>query len=618
MWYLVALGALVPVAGWTEWLGQWGGGQDRFSPRLCGQIERALQDSIIGQDDAIRELSDVICDHLSDPDPKRPLAISVHGPPGVGKSLTHLLLARALNDLYVEDTVAAPATCASSSLGLRSPELLQPTRCPGILCPNYQVFYGLDDIELTFEVDIATAETSHHHQGGDDVPPSPSSPSPGPASPRPPSALGLGVPLYSSATHSRVQRNLGALEKIEDHLRRYPLSLIVLEEYDKLDCRERATLRRLLDRGVGYAPSSSSSSSSSSRGQASLSQHHRSIIILESNVGFGLIDGIAAGLHGKWDTSSSGSTTGEQEGPSREAGGEKGDDTHHTNLQQFSITREAFQRELKEEVFEKWTSGARCREEDRQDILRALSLVKFYIPFLPLSRQDLGRVVRKELGTLRRQICGGTFRGVGGERDRPGARGGFWWWTGSRNSNPAHTWTMVGADWPPWLHMDLVWGDEVESFLTERVEYDAETGFAVEGAREVSTMITRHVTGKLRRLLRAQIDALAPPDVEPGSRRMTAIGKLTEHLSTSSNLGVRGLGRAVSSIAHLGRTTRALVMWVRQSLWGGTSANNTSSSSTESGAGVRPTMKMRTGRVELVVKNSKINVRLVMQDDATG
>lgn len=32
-----------------------------------------------------------------------------------------------------------------------------------------------------------------------------------------------------------------------DHLRRYPQSLLVIEEYDKLDCPTRAMLRQLIE-----------------------------------------------------------------------------------------------------------------------------------------------------------------------------------------------------------------------------------------------------------------------------------------------------------------------------------------------------------------------------------
>lgn len=67
---------------------------------------------------ALRQISDAICDHLAQPEPARPLVLSLHGPPGVGKSMFHLLAAHALYN--------------------RQPE--RPgLRCPGLDCAGYKV-----------------------------------------------------------------------------------------------------------------------------------------------------------------------------------------------------------------------------------------------------------------------------------------------------------------------------------------------------------------------------------------------------------------------------------------------------------------------------------------------
>ncbi|KDD74388.1 hypothetical protein H632_c1348p0 [Helicosporidium sp. ATCC 50920] len=66
---------------------------------------------------AVAMLTDAICDHVSAPSRDRPLVVSIHGPPGVGKSLTHRLVAQALyND--------AP------NIGMS---------CPGNDCPGYKL-----------------------------------------------------------------------------------------------------------------------------------------------------------------------------------------------------------------------------------------------------------------------------------------------------------------------------------------------------------------------------------------------------------------------------------------------------------------------------------------------
>lgn len=86
-------------------------------PGACERLEGYLLDNIVGQDLALRQLTDAVCDHLAQPFPVRPLIVSAHGPPGVGKTLTHRLLARALYNKK-----------PTSNL-----------ECPGRDCPPYKV-----------------------------------------------------------------------------------------------------------------------------------------------------------------------------------------------------------------------------------------------------------------------------------------------------------------------------------------------------------------------------------------------------------------------------------------------------------------------------------------------
>ena len=149
---------------------------------------------MVGQDLAIRQLVDAVCHHLDGgggspgggspggdrgggggsaarPGGGRPLVVSAHGPPGVGKTLTHQLLARAL---YSPDPRAAPD-------------------CPGHDCRGYAVFYGMDYLEGERAGRLEALRTS-----------------------------------------------------LLAHVRRSPDALIVVEEYDKLDCDARAFWRQLL------------------------------------------------------------------------------------------------------------------------------------------------------------------------------------------------------------------------------------------------------------------------------------------------------------------------------------------------------------------------------------
>ena len=81
------------------------------------RLEPFLDSQVVGQGLALKQLCDAVCDHVSNENPIKPLVISVHGPPGVGKSMVHQLAARALYN-----------TEPGGDL-----------QCPGIDCPGYKV-----------------------------------------------------------------------------------------------------------------------------------------------------------------------------------------------------------------------------------------------------------------------------------------------------------------------------------------------------------------------------------------------------------------------------------------------------------------------------------------------
>ncbi len=92
-------------------------GTSTFLPGACERLESYLHKQLVGQDIAVRQLVSAVCAHIDTPEPQKPLVISVHGPPGVGKTFTHLLMARALYN--------------------RDPEAV--TQCPGMGCTGYKV-----------------------------------------------------------------------------------------------------------------------------------------------------------------------------------------------------------------------------------------------------------------------------------------------------------------------------------------------------------------------------------------------------------------------------------------------------------------------------------------------
>ncbi|KAI3426218.1 hypothetical protein D9Q98_008594 [Chlorella vulgaris] len=105
-------------------------GNVNFAPGACERLEPYLSSKLVGQELALRQITDAICDHLAKDEPQRPLVLSLHGPPGVGKSMFHRLAAQALYNRRIHDAL----------------------RCPGLDCAGYKVLYGMD----------YTAQERHH------------------------------------------------------------------------------------------------------------------------------------------------------------------------------------------------------------------------------------------------------------------------------------------------------------------------------------------------------------------------------------------------------------------------------------------------------------------------
>jgi len=124
-------------------------GPTRFPPGACDRLEAHLATHLVGQGLAVRQLVDAVCDHVAavdardgrgrghghgagsdgapaDASPPKPLVLSAHGPPGVGKTLAHALAAAAL--------YAPPGTHPDDPAWA----------CPGRGCPGYRVFFGMD------------------------------------------------------------------------------------------------------------------------------------------------------------------------------------------------------------------------------------------------------------------------------------------------------------------------------------------------------------------------------------------------------------------------------------------------------------------------------------------
>ena len=78
-----------------------------FCPDACDGMRSYVPNELVGQGFALQQLTDAVCDHMAEDSPARPLVLSLHGPPGVGKTLFHRLLAQAVYNATDAATVRA-------------------------------------------------------------------------------------------------------------------------------------------------------------------------------------------------------------------------------------------------------------------------------------------------------------------------------------------------------------------------------------------------------------------------------------------------------------------------------------------------------------------------------
>ena len=325
MWWVsqwvVAAAAAATVSYWAKLRGP-----KQYVKGVEERVEGLLDARLLGQPLAVHQVSDAISEHLAQPWPKKPLVMSVHGPPGVGKSLFHYLIGHALYNITDVDS--------------------HTNQCPGRGCPAYKVVFGLDYLQTEKQKQVEFLR-----------------------------------------------------ETLTSHLLWFPESLVVMEEYDKVDCEVRGLLKQMLDKGT---------ESSVNWG--------KSIVVLESNTGYlDLLD-----LREKYSSRN-------------------------------DISAEEAQKILKDKVFSKWAAQG-C--EERVDTIKTVSLIDLFLPFFPLERPQVEDIIDLNLHRrLEHRINKGELAG---------------------------------------LH----WDRAVVQFLSSRIEFDG--NYAIEGAKEVSTVLARYVTRALK------------------------------------------------------------------------------------------------------------------------
>jgi ATP-dependent Clp protease ATP-binding subunit ClpA len=225
--------------------------------------------------------------------------------------------------------------------------------------------------------------------------------------------------LFSSLSHVPSEQEIQShlLRRVVlNHAVEYSNSLIVIEEFDKFDSSLRGVFRQIIDGG--------------NIAKISL---EGSIIILESNLGWKQITEISESIRAL------------SRKPQQCAG--------EATSSQTKITFELVQRILKDQVFINW-KAKECPDdtEDCSDLIKTLSLIDLFVPFLPLRREDLKYILNKTLNQKIAKML--TKRRV----------------------------------------VELDTG--VVDFLLEKIAFD-KFGNAVDGGMEVNRVISQHVTSAL-------------------------------------------------------------------------------------------------------------------------
>ena len=485
--------------------------EDADAPNLfnaCVHARAKVESQIFGQTESTDILLDAICDKFREieryeleeedlgerredgveEERQTPLVMSIHGSPGVGKSHFHRALARAVYGAnrrrrrkngggakaygemlasVARNVVTGGVRGSYYALGRKK------KTCPGELCPAYKILFGAEYVEKDRE---------------------------------------------------RQKRMI--VSNLRAHLRRYPESVVVIEEYDKLPCEVRSVLRQLFDSGrvMQSTPSSSSSSSSSKtrrrkkrggafsrwwrRGSEEEEDSARSnvgdeddededgndtfedydvygekrevlgnkaIFILEANAGFVHIHGAAEADRKRRSLSKVGDVDKNKNKNYLKSERER----HHVELS----------RALKNAMFTKWEKE-HC--EDFHDTVKVLSSIEYFVPFQPLDEDALKQIANAHLEYRSNYLIENEF--VSSMLT-----------TLSSSSSSRESPTSSVASLPQMdaikrrVNVTLSWDDRLLSFLARESEFEGE--FAIEGGKEVKSTLSRTVTRAIRRAL---------------------------------------------------------------------------------------------------------------------
>lgn len=328
----------------------------------CARLRAHLHGHLHGQTVATDLLADAICDHLENPHPSKPLVLAVHGPPGVGKSYFHQLLAQAVygavedEDMprISDDAEGAPRRDAAKQKHARVDDANERLSVSTTHVSDRAFSFAMESLweSLLETVERAVPGTVFSKTRSDaGAGRSFLRACPGPDCPAYKLVFGTDYVASEAAEQTAALR-----EAVLRHLAVYDSSVIVVEEYDKMGCAARGVLRQLLEKGARDA-----------------AEFKKTIFVLEANAGFATIK----------------KTLDEEDATSSRT-----DSPDATLLSSAATTKT--QRFLRDLVFSRWADDA-C--EDLADTKKAVGAVDVFVPFTPLTRDGVFAILKSHLET---------------------------------------------------------------------------------------------------------------------------------------------------------------------------------------------------------------------------
>jgi hypothetical protein len=404
----------------------------------CARLRAHLHGHLHGQTVATDLLADAICDHLENPHPSKPLVLAVHGPPGVGKSYFHQLLAQAVygavedEDMPLTDDASAPrrdaAKHARDDDDDANERRVSTTHVSdgAFSFAMESLWFALETVERAVPGTVSSHGRKPLRRRSDAGAGRWFRACPGPDCPAYKLVFGTDYVASEAAEQTAALR-----DAVLRHLAVYDSSVIVVEEYDKMGCAARGVLRQLLEKGARDA-----------------AEFKKTIFVLEANAGFATIKKT---LDEEDAMNGFAAATSDRNPIGR-------DDDHATSVSLSPAATTKTQRFLRDLVFSRWADD-RC--EDLADTKKAVGAVDVFAPFTPLARDGVFAILKSHLD--------------------------------ARVADKTDT-TLLGDAALASLTYEA---DSVLNFLTDQIEFEGK--YAIEGGKEAPAALSRFVTRALRK-----------------------------------------------------------------------------------------------------------------------